>query len=92
LVKHDTLLPFYILGSLRTFNSAYRKRGTSLIGYAIRVTRKISMKPHPKKLTNHSQLFFLHSTVISQFLTLTVSFTTATTHCRRRIRAITHKM
>jgi len=25
-------------------------------------------------LTNHNQLFFLHSTVIGQFLTLTASF------------------
>jgi len=29
-------------------------------------------------LTNHNQLFFLHSTVISQFLTLTTSFTADT--------------
>jgi len=38
-----------------------------------------------KILTNHNQLFFLHSTVISQFLTLTASSTTATAHCRPRI-------
>jgi len=36
-------------------------------------------------LADHSQLFFLHSTVISQFLTLTALSTTATTHCRSRI-------
>jgi len=33
-------------------------------------------------LTNYNQLFFLHSTVIGQFLTLTASSTTATAHCR----------
>jgi len=36
-------------------------------------------------LTDHSQLFFLHSTVISQFLTLIASSTTATARCRPRI-------
>jgi len=35
-------------------------------------------------LTNHRQLFFLHSTVIDQFLILTASSTTATAHCRPR--------
>jgi len=30
-------------------------------------------KSKSKKLTNHNQLFFLHSTVIGQFLTLTAS-------------------
>jgi len=37
-------------------------------------------------LTNHSQLFFLHS-VISQFLTLTASSITVIAHCRQRIRS-----
>jgi len=31
-----------------------------------------------KKLTNHSRLFFSHSTVIGQFVTFTISITTAT--------------
>jgi len=36
-------------------------------------------------LTDHSQLFFLHSIVISQLFTLIASSTTATAHCRLRI-------
>jgi len=39
-----------------------------------------------KKLTNHSQLFFLDSIVIGQFLT--ASPTTVTAHCRRRFRFV----
>jgi len=34
------------------------------------------------------QLFFLHSTVISQFLTLTASSTTAIAHCRPLINEL----
>jgi len=41
-------------------------------------------------LTNHSQLFFLHSTVIDQFLTLTASSTITTAHCRPRIKVRSH--
>jgi len=46
------------------------------------------MKIEYKKLTDHIQLFFLHSTVISQFLTFTTSSTTATAHCRPRITLV----
>jgi len=39
-------------------------------------------------LTNHSQLFFLHSTVISQFLTLTIS---STGYSRYGTQGIVHR-
>jgi len=38
----------------------------------------VSVMDKSKKLTNHSRLFFSHSTVIDQFVTLTISSTIAT--------------
>jgi len=44
---------------------------STLLSSVYNMRSKVGLRSKSKKLTNHSQLFFLHSTVIGQFLTFT---------------------
>jgi len=49
------------------------------------------IQPKSKKLTNHNQLFFLHSTVIGQFFTLTASFILLLLIVDHALKAMAHR-